>query len=66
MNTNTLTLEAICQSPTLWQEHVDVDGLNTSDNFHALTFEERLDLVETLFWYEQDFTSEEETAQFRR
>lgn len=66
MNTNTLTLEAICQSPALWQEHVDVDGLNTSDNFHALTFEERLDLVETLFWFEQDFTSEEDAAQFRR
>lgn len=64
--TQTLTLETICQDLSLWQEHIEIDGLDTKEAFESMTFDERLDLVETLFWFEQDFTSEEDAAQFRR
>jgi len=49
---STLTLETICQSLSLWQEHIDIDGLNTQQAFESMPYEERLDIAETLYWYE--------------
>jgi hypothetical protein len=50
--TQTLTLETICQDFSLWQEHIEIDGLDTKEAFESMTFDERLDIAETLYWYE--------------
>jgi hypothetical protein len=54
MNTeNTeLTYEKICSSYELWFEYVDQDGIDSEEDFNRMTMEQRMELIEALYWYE--------------
>jgi hypothetical protein len=45
-----MTFNDICTDPDLWIEHVEQD----LDMYNSMNLQERLDFVETLFWYEQE------------
>jgi hypothetical protein len=51
MNTE-LTYEKICSSYELWSEYVDQDGIDSEEDFNRMTMEQRMELIETLYWYE--------------
>jgi hypothetical protein len=57
MNTkhsDTISIQTICQSFKLWQEYIDPSGMNSKAAFDAMPMQDRIDIAETLFWYESD------------
>lgn len=51
MNTE-LTYEQIASDFKLWKEYVDLDGEDSEEDFNRMTLEERIEFIDTLFWYE--------------
>ena len=54
MITNTLTLETICQSLSLWLKHVDIQGLNNQQAFESMPYEARLDILDSIYSAEDE------------
>lgn len=47
-----LTYEEIASDFKLWGEYVDPDGVDSEEEFNRMTLEQRVEIIDTLFWYE--------------
>ena len=52
MNPYSPTHEEICSSYMLWGEYVDPDGVDSEEEFNRMTMEQRMEIMNTCFWYE--------------
>lgn len=48
-----LTNEEICSSYILWGEYVDPDGIDSEEEFERMTMEQRLAIIESIFFFEE-------------
>lgn len=47
-----LTYEEIASDFKLWGEYVDPDGVDSEEEFNRMTLEQRVEIIDTCFWYE--------------